>query len=111
MAGDYYVNFLLQKLRTKIRQDWPQLLHHDNAQTWTLFTDYKWEALPHLDYSPDMSPPNFDLFVKPKEPPRGQRFQFLETLNAAVNWRIRQLNYKWAIKWYKELQTNMMSRQ
>ena len=34
-------------------------------------SDYGWELLPHIPYSPDMSPPDFDLFLKLKEPMHG----------------------------------------
>jgi hypothetical protein len=33
-----------------------------------VMADYKWEVLPHPAYSPDMSPPNYDLFPKLKNP-------------------------------------------
>ncbi|XP_023728024.1 histone-lysine N-methyltransferase SETMAR [Cryptotermes secundus] len=35
---------------------------------------YGWEVLPHAPYSPEMSPPDFDLFPKLKQPMRGRRF-------------------------------------
>ena len=34
-------------------------------------SDYGWKVLPHAPYSPDMSPPDFDLFPKLKEPMHG----------------------------------------
>jgi hypothetical protein len=49
-----------------------------------LLSKYKWEVLCPAPYSPDMSPPDFDLFQKLKEPMGGQRFPFLEEVSAAV---------------------------
>jgi hypothetical protein len=48
--------------------------------------------LPHAQYSPDMCPPDFDLFPKLKEPIRGHRFPSLEEVSAAVTRAIRGLN-------------------
>ena len=45
-------------------------LHIADVVTKTL-CGYGWEVLPHVPYSPDMSPPDFDLFPKLKEPMRG----------------------------------------
>jgi hypothetical protein len=39
---------------------------------------YGWQVLPHLPYSPDMSPPAFDLFPKLKKPLHGKRFRSIE---------------------------------
>jgi hypothetical protein len=78
VTAGYYATFLHKKLRQKIRQNRPQLLEsdalilHDNARPLIaqsvkdVMADYKWEVLPHLAYSPDMSPPNYDLFPKLK---------------------------------------------
>ena len=40
--------------------------------------NYAWELLLHAPYSPHMSPPDFGLFPKLKEPMRGRRFSSLE---------------------------------
>ena len=48
--------------------------------------------LPHAPYSPDMSPPDFDLLPKLQEPMCGQRFTSLEEVSAAVTRAIRGLN-------------------
>ena len=50
---------------------------------------YEWVLLPHAPYSPDKSPPDFDLFPVLKEAVRGRRYNDLEELSAAVNARIR----------------------
>jgi histone-lysine N-methyltransferase SETMAR len=91
----YYRDFM-QKLHTKMHKNRPDLLGdgplilHDNAclhlgkVLTDLLSKYEWEVLPHAPYSPDMSPPDFDLFPKLKQPMHGQRFSSLEELSAAV---------------------------
>jgi histone-lysine N-methyltransferase SETMAR len=56
-----------------------------------LLSKYEWEVLPHAPYSPDMIPPEFDLFHKLKEPMRGHRLPSLEEVSAAVTQAIRGL--------------------
>lgn len=53
--------------------------------------------LPHPPYSPDMSPPDFDLFPKLKEPMRGRRYSSLEELSTTVTRAIRQMNKNGAL--------------
>ena len=48
--------------------------------------------LPHAPYSPEMSPPDFDLFYKLKDPMRGHCFPSLEEVSAAITQAIRGLN-------------------
>jgi hypothetical protein len=86
----------MQKLRRNINKDRPDLLEdgpvilHDKARPHLgkvvieLLSKYEWEMLPHVPYSPDMSPPDFDLFHKIKEPMRGHCFPSLEEVSAAV---------------------------
>ncbi|VVC35793.1 Hypothetical protein CINCED_3A021583 [Cinara cedri] len=57
-----------------------------------LLEKYGWERLKHPPYSPDLSPPDFDLFPKLKEPRRGISFSNLDILNEEVSRRIRELN-------------------
>jgi len=57
-----------------------------------LLSKYEWEVLPHSLFSPDMSPLEFDLFHKLKEPMRGHRFTSLEEVSAAVTRAIRGPN-------------------
>jgi transposase len=57
-----------------------------------LLDGYSWEVLPHPPYSPDMSPPDFDLFPKLKINMRGVRFSTLEDLSASVTRCVRKLN-------------------
>jgi len=56
-----------------------------------LLSKYELEVLPHAPYSPDMSPPDFDLFPKLKEPMCGHRFSSPEEVSAAVTRAIRGL--------------------
>ena len=57
-----------------------------------LLDRYSWEVLCHPPYSPNMSPPDFDLFTKLKINMHGVRFSTLEDLSASVTQRVRQLN-------------------
>jgi hypothetical protein len=74
------------------------LILHDNARPHLgkVVTDwlskYEWEELPHAPYSPDMSPSDFDLLHKLKEPMPGHHFPSLEEVSAAVTTAIRGLN-------------------
>ena len=62
------------------------LILHDNAHPHIAdvvtkkLRYYVWEVLPHAPYSPEMSPPDVDLFPKLKEPMRGRCFYSLEEL-------------------------------
>ena len=73
-----------QKLRRKMQVAGPLILH-DNARPHR-------EVLSHAPYSPDMSPPDCDLFPKLKEPMRGIRFSSLEEPSANVTRAIRHMN-------------------
>jgi histone-lysine N-methyltransferase SETMAR len=42
---------------------------------------YGWQVLPHPPYSPDMSPPAFDLFPELKKPLLGKRFRSIEEVS------------------------------
>ena len=101
---EVYSNFLMKKLRPAIRKRRRSLFNavplilHDNAschkseRVTSLLTSYEWDVLPHPPYSPDMSPPDFDLFPKLKEPLRGIRFDDLDELEAEVAKQVRLLN-------------------
>jgi hypothetical protein len=67
------------------------LILHDNA--WPpLGKDVRELLPPHPPYSPDMSPPDFDLFPKLKIDMRGVCFSTLEELSASGTRRVIQLN-------------------
>ena len=82
-----------QKLRRKVHRNRPQLLVaeslilHDNVRPHIAevvtrkLRDYGWKVLLHVPYSPDVGPPDFDLFPKLKEPMRGRRSSSLEELS------------------------------
>jgi len=103
VTAAYYHQFL-QNLRWKMHANRPDLLEngvlilHDN--TWPhldkdvreLLDRYSWDVLPHPPYSPNMSPPDFDLFPKLKINMRGVHFSTLEDLSASVTGCVRQLN-------------------
>jgi len=103
VTAAYYHDWM-QKLHRKIHKnradllrDGPLILHY-NARPYLekvvtdLVSKCEWEVLPHAPYSPDMSPPDFDLFHKLKEPMRGHCFPSLEEVSAAVTRAIRGLN-------------------
>jgi hypothetical protein len=49
-------------------------------------------VLPHPPYSPDMSPPDFDLLPKLKKPLHGKRFRSIEEVSNEVTREIRCIN-------------------
>ena len=48
--------------------------------------------LPHVSYSPDMIPLDFDSFPKLKEPMRGRRFSSLKDISTDGTQDIRHMN-------------------
>ena len=92
----YYRKFLQDVLHPKIRQEMSAifaagvLILHDNARPHAsgaeseILEKYGWQVLPHLPYSPDMSPPDFDLFPKLKKPIHGKRFRSIEEVSNEV---------------------------
>ncbi len=61
------------------------------------------KCCPIHPYSPDMSPCNYDLFMKLKEPFRDRHFPTLNDLNLAITWRIRELNSNGLLDGVKKL--------
>ena len=94
---EYYKMYIRTILRPAIRRkhqemiDRTTLILHDNVSpheanvVQELLESYQWEVLDHPPYSPDLSPPDFDLFPKLKEPSRGIRYKSLDELECAVN--------------------------
>jgi transposase len=74
------------------------LILHDNARPHVsravseILEKYGWQELPHPPYSPDMSPPDFDLFPKLKKSLRGKRFRSIEEVSNEVTRVIRCIN-------------------
>ena len=102
--SDVYRDFLMKKLRPTIRKKRRTLLNakplilpdnascHKSERVTSLSTSYEWDVLPHPPYSPDMSPPDFDLFPKLKEPLRGICFDDLDELGDEVAKQVQRLN-------------------
>jgi histone-lysine N-methyltransferase SETMAR len=69
------------------------LILHDNARPHAagavseILEKYGWQVLPHPPYSPDMIPPDFDLFPELKKPLRGKRLSIDEVTRV-----IRRIN-------------------
>ena len=74
------------------------LILHDDARPQAsgtvseILKKYGWKVLHHPPYSPDMSPPDFDLFPKSKKPLRGKRFRSTEEVSNEVTRVIRRIN-------------------
>ena len=99
-TGYQQVEQLIKNIMKSIYgQYFVQLILHDNASPYKsnvvkeLLEGYGWEVLDHPPYSPDLSPPDFDLFPKLKEPLRGVRYDTLEELECAVNAEVRRINF------------------
>ena len=94
---EYYKMYIRTILRPAIcrkRQemiDRMPLILHDNMSPHKadvvkeLLESYQWEILDRPSYSPDLSPPDFGLFSRLKEPLHGIRYESLDELECAVN--------------------------
>ena len=73
------------------------LILHDKARPHSsdavseILEKYGCQVLPHPPYSPDMSPPDFDLFPKLKKPLHGKRFRSVEEVSNEVTRVIRRI--------------------
>jgi len=65
---------------------------HASGAVSEILEKYGWQVLPHPLYSPDMSPPAFDLFPKLKEPLRGKRCRNIAEVSNEVTRVIRSIN-------------------
>jgi len=63
-----------------------------------LLARWQWEVLYHPPYSPDISPCDFDLIPKVKEPLRGRRFKTIPDVIDAVGRSVRTINKTGAAK-------------
>jgi histone-lysine N-methyltransferase SETMAR len=57
-----------------------------------LLRRWRWELLEHPPHSPDMSPRDYDLFAKMKEPLRGTRYSTTEEIIHAVGRSLLDIN-------------------
>ena len=100
--SEYYRSFLETNLRPALRKKRflqnPPIFLHDNAQPHSakvitdLFGRWGWEVLYHPPYSSDLSPWDFDLMPKLKEPLCGIRFRTVQEIREAVDYSIRSIN-------------------
>ncbi|PNF42435.1 hypothetical protein B7P43_G09589 [Cryptotermes secundus] len=100
----YYFSFFEHNLRPALRKkrrhflQKPPIILQDSARQHAaqavadLFDRWGWEVLYHPPYSPDLSPCDFDLIPKMKEPPRGIRFRTVPEILQAVGRSIRTIN-------------------
>jgi len=65
---------------------------HASGALSEILEKYGWQVLPHPPYSPDMSPPAFDLFPKLKKSLRGKRFIRIAEVSNEVTRVIRRIN-------------------
>ena len=65
---------------------------HASGAVSEILEKYGWQVLSHPPYSPDMSPPAFDLFPKLKKPHHGKRFRSIEKVSNEVTRVIRRIN-------------------
>ena len=74
------------------------IIIHDNVRSHTaaavtdLLRRWQWEILEHPSYSPYMSPFDYNLFAKVKEPLRGTRYNTRDELIRTVGRLIRNIN-------------------
>ena len=102
---EYYEKYLrtvlcpaLRRKRSELINCTPLILHdnalpHKSNVVKELLEGYGWEVLEHPPYSPDLSPPDFDLFPKLKQPLRGVRYNSLDKLECAMNAEVRRINF------------------
>jgi hypothetical protein len=67
---------------------WP----HASGAGSEILEKYGWQVLHHLPFSPDMSPPTFNLFPKLKKPLHGKHFRIIEEVSNEVTRVIRCIN-------------------
>jgi len=111
VTGQYYADFFEHHLRRALRKKRPHFLGentpiilHDNARPHVtgvvnqLLARWQWEVLYHPPYSPDISPCDFDLIPKVKEPLRGRHFKTIPDIIDAVGRSVRTINKTGAAK-------------
>ncbi|GFU26330.1 mariner Mos1 transposase [Trichonephila clavipes] len=114
--ADYYCRFLQHPVRLPMRRKRPRLLQNnllivllDNARCHVannvtlLKRRWQREILEHPPYSPGMSPCDFYLFPKLKEPLRGHRFHDISSVHHAVGHSVTDINNQHLIHGYQRL--------
>ncbi|KAJ4434117.1 hypothetical protein ANN_16437 [Periplaneta americana] len=92
-----YVRTALRRKRPHVLQN-PPIILQDKAGTHTtqpvadLYCRWGWEVLFHPTHSPDLSPCDYDLIPKMKEPLRDVRFRTVPDILQAVGRSIRNIN-------------------
>jgi len=76
---------------------------HASGAVSEILEKYGWQVLPHPRYSPDMSPPAFDLFPKLKKPLCGKRFRSTEEVSNEVTQVFRRINNKGVLTGIQDL--------
>jgi len=95
-----YLEFLEQYLlpevkRMRIRSP---LIQHDNAKCYkaatvkAFFARHRWTELKHAPFSPDLSPCDYDLFMRLKRPHKGVRFATEDAMITAYENTIYEIN-------------------
>jgi transposase len=107
VTAAYYIKFLQDVLRSRIRQKKRSalfaagvLILHDDARPHAsgavseILEKYGWQLLPYPPYSSDMSPPDFDLFPKLKKKKRLSEkcFISIEVVSDEVTRVVRRIN-------------------
>ena len=102
---EYYEKYLRAVLRPALRRKPSELINctplilndnpspHKSKVVKELLEGYGWEMLDHPPYSPDLSPPDLDLFPKLKASLRGVRYDSLDELECAVNAEVQRINF------------------
>ncbi len=99
VGQDVHMHFLHKILRPLVRETHSQMFDyviilHDNIHpciSISVNTDsqeYGWEVLKHSPYSPDLSPLDYNLLLKLKEPLYGIYFSDLSELSSAMTKKI-----------------------
>jgi len=76
---------------------------HASGAVSEILEKHGWQVLPHPPYSPDMSPPAFDLFPKLKKPLHGKRFRSIEEVSDEVTRVMRRTNNEGILTGIQEL--------
>ncbi len=115
MDQHVYIHFLRKILRLKIHSQMLNcvIILHDNycphiaTSVTTFFQEYRLEVLNHPPYSLDLSPLEYDLFPKLKEPLRRICFSDLSELSLVVTWEIQWLNKKQLVHGIEKLREHL----